>query len=644
MRFSKTIAALLLTASPASAQLAMTGAGSSGTTFVPPGASFFADFVANNGWSGSGTTTSTAQITVSRASIASIYTVGSSPPAMSTVANNTARLSADDILGLNAGLLIEQSITNGCGTWDPTTAVLGVVGSGGAFPTGTLTTTDSSGLTKTITAKDANGFNVRYTGTAVAGLMELTLCTGTVTAGTKVTAGYTAQLIAGSWTNFGTILPSIEEYTSGAFANRIVYNTFENNHTSGNYLNIDAPWYVEFNNQTIDTLITTAGPALLAINAASGAVDITLRFERPQIDNTTIRTAWQAAASRAADNVTINHPLGATPWSLDLTADSPRESATGTLWQLDDGTNSNYVSLNITNYELFLTVETSGAQTANIDIGPVPTLSRFNVAVGLSSSAYTISLNGYKITGSVTVPAGLTTERLGNGAQGYWNGFVQNITHYASKLSDSALVTLSLGGSTYWDNFHRANGAPGTAPTGQVYTTSGTGGGVVTPVITSNLLTAPDSGGAQTAGYTSVDLGASFVPKFFSTIFVLSNATTGNGGLLISNAGGINTITANSLHSYFTDLSVGWTVFVTMPPFTTIDSGFPIAAYVRDGTTKQHYAWALNSTAQYMRTSTGEVQRVPNASFQQQAGEFQILEHFWNTGGCQISFVAGAAR
>lgn len=618
--------------------------------FVPTGALFFADFIANNGYSGGGATTSTAQINVSRASIAAVYNTNGS---ISTVGNNVARLSASEVLPEMAGLLVEQSTANGPGAVDFTTAVVGVLGSGGALPTGVLRDQDSTGLTLTVTEKDASGFQVKYTGTANGGLGQLVLGTGAFAPAATATMSFNAQLVSGSWTNLGSIFISIEEYNSGAaWTNRVLFGAFEADHAISNqFFNTDIPWVVEFNNQIISANVATAGPAFVFLPASSGPVNAEFRFERPQIEPSTIRTTYQPAATRSADNVTgigTSALLSAAPYSIVVTADGPRESGTGTIWEANDGTSNNYVSLYLSNWQIKLKITSSSSVLTDTAIAFVPAMGRFSTALSVSSTGFAASVNGKPvITGSLTPPSASMTENFGNGQAGYLNGFIQNRTLYNTAKNNTQLASLSIPPGVFWDDFGRANGAPGTAPTGQPWVQiPNSGNGIVLATIASDVLTTADSGFSSTASYSGYDMGSGNVPKILAATVIFSTGTGGFGGDIISNPEGLTTtndITDQSNHTGIGWGEFDWTVFKTQVS-TTLDQSNARSSPATDGVTRYQVARIINGNAQINRTMTGQLQRFVDSRFASYQGQYNIWETFSAPTFSFMGFAAVSGR
>lgn len=615
-------------------------------SWVPAGASAWIDFVNNRAWDRSGVCAAASKIAVSRASSAAVFNADGS---IVTVANNTARIGCDEIFNEASGLLVEKGVTNGSGAIDFSTAVVGTLGSGGALPTGVIRDAgiDNSGLTYDVTAKDASSVTIRMHGTTISGtpVIQLLFGLGACSPGDVVTASFWAQLVGGSWANMGSVFLSLEEYNAGpSLVNRQLVGLANGSAVNLAYFSSDIAWPVEIRNRTVDASTTQAGPALLCLPVASSAVDITIKFSRPSLENSAFRTTWQPSASRAAEDIVVNRALGAPPWTIGIFARMPRVVGTGTLWQLDDGTQNNRVTLRVSDYGVFLTIVSASSTLVDQLVADVPKYSKLNVVVSLSAAAYAVSANGKPAkTGSVTPPSGLTIERVGGDRTNYWNGHIYSQAYYSSAKSSAQVQTLSLAGVTYFDDFDRADGAVGTAPTGQVYDwVADTGVGTVVAAIASKFLKATDAGlGGQTTAYTGVNVASA--PKLMSAIGIYSSATTNNGGLLVSDPGGVLTITTQSLHIPFTDLLMNWEVYESSA-HTTIDGATLSTAATRDGSTRSHCAWAVKGNAMMLLLASGEIVRAVDSRFATDGGKWAILEQIWNTGGTQYQFKSAAAE
>lgn len=615
--------------------------------FVPSGASQFIDAVNNLGYDGTGGTAAS-KITVARANAGVVF---DSAGNASTVGANTARLSYDEenlFTTKPSGLLVEQGVTNGTGAIDFTTAVVGTLGSGGAMPTGMgKGPADNSGLTYDVTAKDATSFTVRAHGTTISGtpVIHFSLGTGAVTPAAVITAGFSAQLTAGSWTNIGTAFASLDVYNSGpALINQHVKALALFSAVNGQYFSTDIVWPFELNNQTVDASAATAGPALFFLPPQTSAVDITLKISRSFVVNAANRLAWQPTASRAADNVTVNKPNCTAPFTKAVQARMQRTVGTGTLWQCDDGTQNNRVTIRATDYGVFLTIVSSGSTLVNTLIADIPKYSLATIALSLSSTAYAVSANGDPaVTGAVTPPSGLTTERIGGDGTNYWNGFIRTVTGYTSAKTSGQVQTLALGGIDFFDDFNRADGAVGTAPTGQSYTTvANTGVGTVVAAIASKFLKATDAGlGGQTSAYTGVQLGAT--TKLMSAMSTFSTGNSGNGGLLLSDPGGVTTITTTSIHTPYSDITMNWEVY-DASVHVQIDGTSGWTAQARDGATRSHCAWIISGNAMILMLASGEVVRKVDSRFSTDGGVWAIYEHLWNNLGDQVAFKSVAAE
>lgn len=429
---------------------------------------------------------------------------------LSSVAINTGRFGYEEICLRNSGILIEEAQANLVNSPSFAGAANGVIGSGGALPAGWAFNGGlSAGLTATIANLDANGFDLAITGTPSGGAGSINLrATGNGASGVTVVAGETwcmsAWVRALATTGLTSINTSAQYYTAGG---SLVGSQITQ-------LAQVAQSDVVFPIHHIYDVPATAARLhghILGINYQNAALTITYRIERPQIEKRGFRSVYQPAASRSADDVTFTSAsslFGSAPFTVELDFRAGRKTGTATLWEAKLDAN-NRIELKLNAWLLQCVSVVAGVATTT-DIGEVVPLGRMSVALAVSSGGIAASLNGKTAkTSAVAPPTGLTTATLGSGTSGYLNGHVLEVRHSTAPKSGAEVAAASLAnGPIVYDDYDRADGALGTAPTGQAWQSDNTGGTKVVPTISSGRMVTADSGAGATASYPSLDAGA----------------------------------------------------------------------------------------------------------------------------------------
>jgi hypothetical protein len=190
----------------------------------------------------------------------------------------------------------------------------------------------------------------------------------------------------------------------------------------------------------------------LGLSNAS-AVDITLRIGWPQLElgafvTSPIRTTT-VAVTRAADVVTI---AGFGTWFTagagTIFADGIAHATqvlTNAVLQIDDGTVSNRLILIIDG-----TGDVSAATILTASAGQ--TAFTGNAAAGYNKTAMAYATNdaAFSLNGAtaqtdalVTLPAGLTTARLGSNIGSPWSGYLRRVSYWNTRLTNAQLQALT---------------------------------------------------------------------------------------------------------------------------------------------------------------------------------------------------------
>ncbi len=193
-----------------------------------------------------------------------------------------------------------------------------------------------------------------------------------------------------------------------------------------------------------------------------------------------------------------------------------------------------------------------------------------------------------------------------------------------------------------YDDFSRADGAPGTALSGQVYALvpAGQNPAVVEASISSNKLVAADSGQSTTAAYTGIDLGAGVKPFRMSARIVFSAGTASGSAVLVSNAQGlgfVTQITSGSIHIVFTSTYCNITIW--KPAYTVLHTYYNPTPCVRDGATQYDIGWRLSGDTLTIEAPDGTEYSYTSEWFQKLLGRYCTFEHYWSTGQCQPSIL-----
>lgn len=247
-----------------------------------------------------------------------------------------------------------------------------------------------------------------------------------------------------------------------------------------------------------------------------------------------------------------------------------------------------------------------------------------------------LTLSGNEIT-DATRALGIQGDGLLNDSSyGIWpaatnlrlnGGFETNATGWAGAASATVARAAKIA-----DTFTRANGAIGTAETGQTWVQVAAGGAVVLATVSGNALVAADSGAGATAAYSGIDLGAGRKPlRMAATISWGAGVSRYSAAAIICNVGGLSTVSNitvdGSLHITFGDTScaVGWWFNNVL---TNVGSYTYSSACARDGVSTYNVGWSLNGSTVIVEMPDGTTQTYTDANFATYSGRYCTFEHY----------------
>lgn len=552
-----------------------------------------------------------------------------------TVISGTPRYASDPFDGSALGVYAEGASRNELYDTEFTTT-----GGPGGLPTAWNTTNSIGGLTPSVVAKDASGITIRIQGVpSASGGYLLTMCSTSAiaaAAGEVWSASMDMQRLPGAAGVNANGLFIIERTAGGVFVNQTIgVKTLQEDVT-----------FPESMQRTV-----VAGPRITAgmyFSATSGvAVDVTYKIKNPQLEKQAHPTSYIATpagggASRADDALVAAAP---DLFSTHFIAGEPsRFIGTGTLMQMDDGTNSNRVTFYIDSFDLYCRIVQGGMEVSTTYLGRVLPMTRARIGVALTPMLVAASYNGKD---AVTIPVpdglvGMTRVQLGAGANGAWGGTIARYTGISAVLpvSDLRRNTVPAG---LFDDFDRAAGALGTPPTGQTYSQYSNGGPLATIDADGFVVSQNRTGGASTATYNAYDNG--MTPERFAAAISFSAGTQGQGNAtLIANANGMTSvgqIIASSLHIGFLDTAVQIQAWVGGS--FVVYGDFPLTPYCeRDGVTVYNIAWRVVGNAIIALMPDRRLCRVVSAQAVAQMGRYGVYESYW--AGADAAASAAAPR
>lgn len=355
------------------------------------------------------------------------------------------------------GLMIEEARTNSLPNNGTGGAVVGTLGSGGAYPTNWLDVNTRNLVREIVSTRTENGFRitrVRYSGTPNStGTLGLQYTANTTivaaNAQTWTTSHYIA-LVAGSMSN-ATLATRVNEGTSaGAYINGSGTN-FTPNATLTRYTHT----------RTLSgggTVARVWGSFDLSVTNGL-AVDLTLDIAEPQLEQgafaSSVIQTTSAAATRAADLCSMS-PIswfsasegtfqveGRTGLMDTAAATSPR------LLRVRDSSANNFIELRrqASTRQLQSNVNTATVDQCVLDGGVWndTTTARAALAYRVNDMAASFAGGSVVSDSSGTMPSGIDTLRIGAGSStaGFWNGYVRTVRYWNRRLSNSQLQGIS---------------------------------------------------------------------------------------------------------------------------------------------------------------------------------------------------------
>ena len=586
-----------------------------------------------------------AGVSVTRSTTAQVV---NSDYSLSTAAINAARISCDEIFAASAGLLIEASAVNSASSPTLAGAATGVIGSGGAFPTSWTFKGMPGGITTTITALDATGIEFTFVGTPTGTAGFYVGVNPTGTGGAVCVAGdvWCGSAFVRCFQSTGINSPSDQLFEYYTAAGALIGNS---TYKAGAAPQSDKV----FPQQYVRTLpATTERLTYYPINPAvvSGTpINAKYRIERPQIEKSAYRSTFQPAATRSADVALLSGGsayFASVNRTVALSFNAPRLNPNFNVWEerISGDAANNRIEIYTSGYLLKCKVVSGGSTLTDTTIGVVPILTRSTVVLAISPTGITASLNGKTaVTAAITSPTGFNEGQFGGGTTGYLNATIARATFLRTAQSGVSCATLSKAGVTFFDDFDRADGAIGTAPTGQAYTQIAAAGVITVPTISTKRLITADSGSGTTAGYTAVDLLAA--AKLMSVAMRFSAATIGGEVALIQNPNGMTTtanITSNSDHHFLASDTMATEYWISS--LTTVQTYVFAPVCALDGATEYNGAVAYPGDGSVVWVlPEGELIRSTNTNFATERGRYHTWEHYWSTGQTQPSIRAMAA-
>lgn len=150
-----------------------------------------------------------------------------------------------------------------------------------------------------------------------------------------------------------------------------------------------------------------------------------------------------------ADDVAVMTGTDFSDWytpagTIVIEADSPA-SGTRIVWQADDGTENNRITIWTDGTDAKLTIVDGGVSQAAITLGAITAGTPFRVAVAIDANDIAVSFNGGAVStdASATIPT-VDRCRLGRNTTGdALNGHIRQIDYWDSRKTDVELVDLS---------------------------------------------------------------------------------------------------------------------------------------------------------------------------------------------------------
>lgn len=366
-------------------------------------------------------------------------------------AANTARIT-------DKGLLVEEGRTNGIKNNMMTGATVGVVGSGGALPTGWVNS--PQGLTTTVveigTENGITYIDIRYSGTTSGQFALLFFGANNDIAATAAQAwshSVFLKLVAGSFTN-------VAQYGTTTYYYDAVPASLSNTSTAQSMTSSLARY-----SQNVTTVTSTAfvRPGFYYnMSAASGqAVDFTVRIGMPQIEQGAFATSpiptTSAAQARGTDTVSLAAGAAFSDWYTNATAGtiygemSHPGSIVGSpkIFAVSDNTTANLMDILMnTTSDLHGSLTTASVSLFNTGsaIGTTAGVVHKSIIAGTTNDRASCT-NGGTVNSNTTAGSNPTVDRahIGNRSDGARPlcGYVRRVAYWPSRLANATLQTLT---------------------------------------------------------------------------------------------------------------------------------------------------------------------------------------------------------
>lgn len=354
------------------------------------------------------------------------------------------------------GLLVEGAQTN----FLRNNSMQGAsVGSPGTLPTNWPAFGTPLGLSPSVTSVGTVGgveyIDIRFSGTSTGGLMSVNL------ENVGVIAAASGQLwTASSWVSLTQAIP-------GSVTNaRLIAQALGTGQTEASFndfTSVMGTWARRLTSVTLARPATTSIRIRFEFVTPAAGVDFTLRIGWPQLEqwSTSVTTTGGAsspirttgtAATRAADVVTatLASPI-ASPLTVATVAATPAYPVNfASIFQLG-ATSSEALLLrrNGSGQSLAMQGYSGGAPGAAPAGGSLPDATRFAAAGAFAVNDAALSVLGFApATNTSTIaPGNMTALTVGGGVR-QWNGYIERLAIYPSRLPNGQLQTLST--LAYW--------------------------------------------------------------------------------------------------------------------------------------------------------------------------------------------------
>lgn len=329
------------------------------------------------------------------------------------------------------------------------------------------------------------------------------------------------------------------------------------------------------------------------------------------------------AVAQSADVVTrtAGSDLAAAAGRFTVTAHTAVGAGTQVLWQRDDGSANNRLTIYRDSSRFIHFVVVSGGVTySDRTIALVPDDTDLTASIAWSGTlaSYTLNAGTPFLEAAVTMPVGITTERLGCDTSGnQWGGYIKRAT---------AFLNAGIVAPSFYDSFNRSNTSPGVMsnpPVGNAYGFYGPGSDPL-PAATNGYISAKGFIEDQNnTSYLEQNLGAPVWSASAKLSWTPAGGSTGDGNfafLIFNTSGSI----ATCIH-----IQVGRTQAVIQKrvagAFTTLATLSYPATLAANGTINDASLTISGSTVSL--TVNGVSAQATDAFFATSDGNFIIYEN-----------------